>query len=40
MESYKHFCLVFAIFLLCKMLGNKDYDKISRAERNKLEIGE
>lgn len=40
MESYKHFCLVFAIFLLCKMLGNKDYDKINRADRNRLETGD
>jgi protoheme IX farnesyltransferase len=38
MQSYKHFCLVFAIFLACKLLGNNDGSKLSRAERNKVEI--
>jgi hypothetical protein len=40
MQSYKHFCLVFFIFLACKLLGNSDGSKVSRAERNRVEIEE
>ncbi len=40
MQSYKHFCLVFAIFLACKLLGNSDENKLDRKSRNRVEIDE
>jgi hypothetical protein len=34
MQSYKHFCLVFGIFLLCSLLGNNDGEEINIRKRN------
>lgn len=36
MQSYKHFCLVFGIFLLCKLLGDSDPKDINIKERNRV----
>jgi hypothetical protein len=36
MQSYKHFTLVFGIFLLCTLIGNSDCQKINIRERNLL----
>jgi heme O synthase-like polyprenyltransferase len=33
MESYKHFCLVFVIFLLCKVFGQEEDEKSIKARK-------
>ncbi len=34
MQSYKHFTLVFGIFMLCALLGNNKSEDINIRERN------